>query len=173
MQLVAHTAPPVAPPTAHVASPFDRAPVAALDYVLRAPQGGSTNATIVAQVAPDTGELVHGSFTDAVRTAQARASAERMDPFHRQAINPAMGVLQAAGGAYWVTELQGAHRDAVGPIFIDGSFFRHAGLSVIGTRTARELQAVVGCEQLLDLRQAPRDGVEAIDAVLSREPTTP
>ena len=150
-------------------SPFDRVAVAGLDYVLRAPNGGTTPAHIDARVSPDRAErLGEVSYADAVRRAQARAAAERIDPFHRQAINPAMGVLQADDGAYWVAELAGEHRDAVGPIFIDGSFFRRGGLGVYGSRTDPRLQAIVGTEQLIDLRQAPMSGLESIEASLRR-----
>jgi len=152
------------------ASPFDRVPVAVLDYVLRAPKGEVMPARIEARVAPDSSERLApaATYADAVRRAQARASAERIDPFHRQAINPAMAVLQATDGAFYVAELQGDHRDAVGPLFIDGSFFRRGGLGVYGSRTDARLQAIVGTEQLIDLRQAPMSGLESIEASLRR-----
>lgn len=163
---------PLAPAarTTFDASPFDRVPVAVLDYVLRAPKGEVMPARIEARIAPDTAERLAAATTyaDAVQRAQVRASVERIDPFHRQAINPAMAVLQAADGAFYVAELQGDHRDAVGPVFIDGAFFRRGGLGVYGTRTDARLQAIVGAEQLIDLRNAPMSGLEPIEASLRR-----
>lgn len=166
MQLVTNASPTVPAPDS---ARFDRLPVAGLDYMLRAPEGAVKPAHIDAFVAPRTSEQLPGAtYVDAVRRAQVRAATERMDPFHRQAINPAMAVLQAADGAYWVAELAGDHRNAVGPIFIDGSFFRRGGLSVYATRADKQLQAIVGVEQLLDLRNAPMTGVESIEASLKR-----
>lgn len=148
------------------------APLARLEFVIRAPHGATKPATIDAFVAePETAQRVTGSFEDAVRVAQAAAAKGALDGFHRIPINPAQAVVQAGAGAWLVAPVVGAHRDAVGPIFIDGPFFERTGLAVYGTRSdaaSGALAAIVGVEGLLDFhRGQPSAGMTPIDKVLA------
>jgi len=129
------------------------APLARLEYVIRAPRGEVKQATIDAYVAdPAAAQRVEGSFDDAVRVAQQAAAKGALDGMHRQPINQSQAVIDAGAGAWLVAPLVGAHRDAIGPIFMDGTFFERTGLAVYGTRSdaGGALAAVVGVNDLLD-----------------------
>lgn len=131
------------------------APVLAqFSYAIRGPKGVPRIGLIEARAWPQTGaQAVRGGFEDAVAAAKLRSAQEVLDGIHHVPVNQAQGVLQAADGTYSIVPLGGAHRDAEGPLFVDGRMFEAAALSLQVTRTVAELVAVVGKERVLDLRR--------------------
>jgi len=130
-----------------------------LHYVIRAPQTGTRAADIDAYVpAGASTTRVEGTFEQAVAAAQRIAGAAVLDTNHRLPINPAQAVLDAGDGAWLIATVVGDHRESVGPVFIDGDFFRRSGLAVWAERLSggSALAALVGVDNLVDLRNNRR-----------------
>lgn len=140
----------------HLPTTTPSQPLATLHYVMRGPVNTVRTASIEAVADGPSRTRVSTSFDDAVRAAQLLASTPTSDGIHRQPINVAHGLVQATEGAWDVYALGGEHRDAFGPIFIDGRFFDAAGLGVHAERHDRSLQAIVGTSSIIDLRLPPR-----------------
>lgn len=127
-------------------------PLVDFSYVIRGPRRVPHIAVIHAHGDPARTTTVTGSFDDAVRAAHELAREQVDDGLHRLRVQPAHAVLQAQDGAWLVTPLLGPHRDAVGPLFVDGDFFDRTTLSLQVARTNPAVAAVVGATALLDLR---------------------
>ncbi|MCW2961991.1 MAG: hypothetical protein JWM90_2378 [Thermoleophilia bacterium] len=146
------------------------APQATLHYTMRAQGGGTKTTEIEAFIADGAPTVtVRGSFEDALRAARLVAAEPVMDGMHLQPVNQAQAISTAADGAWLVAPLSGLHRDAIGPIFVDGPFYRRAGLAVWAERTpnlaAATLQAIVGVDSFADLRSSrPASGMEPLPA---------
>lgn len=136
--------------------------LASLYYVMRAPLGEVREAQIDAQADPRTQLVMRGPFDDALRAAQERARATYDDGIHRGAISQSQAIIDAGDGAWKIVALVGDHRDAIGPIFIDGPFYDKVGLAVHARRVDHTTQAIVGSDNWIDLRGPLRAPVEAI-----------
>lgn len=149
-----------------IGAPTAPAPIlASLHYVMRGPRGEVREAQIDAQADPGSQVIVRGPFDDALRAARERARAAHDDGIHRGAISQAQGIVDAGDGAWRVVALVGDHRDAIGPLFIDGPFYDKVGLAVHGRRVDRALQAIVGADRWMDLRGPLRAPAVAIPSV--------
>lgn len=126
--------------------------LAQFNYAIRGPKGMPHMGLIEAVAWPTGAVAVPGGFDDAVAAATAIAAAPAKDGIHNVVIQQAQGVLQATDGSFSIVPLGGAHRDTVGPLFVDGKMFEAATLSLQITRSTAELVAVVGATRVLDLR---------------------
>lgn len=140
---------------APAAPPFAPGEILAdFNYMIRGPHQIPRLGHIEARAWPANGtQLPAGtSFADAVKAAQLVASKPIDDGIHRLTLHQAQGVLQAADGSVWITPLGGFHREKDGPLFVDGRMFETTALSLQVVRRARALLAVVGAQNVLDLR---------------------
>lgn len=148
MQLTA-TATTTAP---HADVPLADEVLATFSYVIRGPQRVPHVAVIEARGDSTRATRIGGSFDDAVAAARTLASTPFDDGVHRIDIQPAQAVVQASDGAFWITPIEGDHRGAVAPLFIDGAFFNRTALSLQVARSSQQVAAIVGAEAVLDLR---------------------
>ena len=137
----------IAVPTSTAVVPLDT-PIATIEFA----KADGTRITqpafagITGYEDPETPFVPVGSYDEAVEVAQGFATDVEGYPAH--------AVLQAADGAYYVTRLQQSPEDT-GSINIDGEGYEDDGYTgfTVSSRAAA-VQAIVGGEQVVDLRSA-------------------
>lgn len=133
-------------------TPSPSTPILAdFSYVIRGAHSMPHYGLIEARAFPHGPVPFSGSFDDAVAAAKLLAAGGR-DEIHRLPIQQAHGILQSATGQLSIVPLGGFHRGKDGPLFVDGRMFDAMALSLQMVRRTDELAAIVGADQVFDLR---------------------